>query len=126
MAVTYAALVSTPPSSVSSETPVHSVSSFDHLVTQWMSTLTASLGRATARSSPFFVVSVDTGPIGSGPTGGALAPAAAVTQPLATTASAAARRRPAELIAAPPAAPAPSRAAARARARRRRLRSDPR
>src|SRR5438067_13570148 len=48
--VTYAALVSTPPSSLSSETPVHSVSSFDHLVTQWMSTVTVSLGRARSSS----------------------------------------------------------------------------
>jgi hypothetical protein len=31
---------------VSIETPVHVVSSFDHFVTQWMSTLTVSLGRA--------------------------------------------------------------------------------
>src|SRR5437588_10863055 len=30
---------------VSSETPVQEVSSFDHLVTQWMSTVTFSLGR---------------------------------------------------------------------------------
>src|SRR5438067_10823 len=84
-----------------------------------MSTVTVSLGRAqtrpdgrwgkaTATSSPFFVASVDTGPAGSGLTGGAVAPAAAMTQPLATTASAAARRRPAELTAAPPAAPQPN------------------
>src|SRR5438874_8822383 len=44
--MTYSALVSTPSSSVSSETPVHTVSSFDHLVTQWMSFVTVSLGRA--------------------------------------------------------------------------------
>src|SRR5207247_6203731 len=45
-AVTYSALVSTPSSSVSSETPVQTVSSFDHFVTQWMSTVTVSLGSA--------------------------------------------------------------------------------
>src|SRR5918996_172970 len=33
-------------SRVSTETPCHTVSSFDHLVTQWMSTVTSSLGRA--------------------------------------------------------------------------------
>src|SRR5207248_11249324 len=44
--MTYSALVSTPSSSVSSDTPVHTVSSFDHLVTQWMSFVTVSLGRA--------------------------------------------------------------------------------
>jgi len=33
-AVTYPALVSTPSSRTSRETPVHTVSSFDHLVTQ--------------------------------------------------------------------------------------------
>src|SRR6266850_4999564 len=42
----YSALVSTPSSSVSSETPRHDVSSFDHFVTQWMSTVIRSLGRA--------------------------------------------------------------------------------
>ena len=31
---------------MSTETPVHVVSSFDHLVTQWMSTVTVSAGRA--------------------------------------------------------------------------------
>src|SRR5262249_28992765 len=41
----YPALVSTPSSSVSTETPVQVVSSFDHLVTQWMSTVTVSVGR---------------------------------------------------------------------------------
>src|ERR1043166_681947 len=35
-----------PSSSVSSETPVQTVSSLDHLVTQWMSTVTVSLGSA--------------------------------------------------------------------------------
>ena len=48
-AVTYSALVSTPSSSVSSETPVQTVSSFDHFVTQWMSTVTVSLGSAGTR-----------------------------------------------------------------------------
>ena len=38
--------MSIPSSSVSSETPVHTVSSFDHFVTQWMSTVTVSLGSA--------------------------------------------------------------------------------
>src|ERR671922_2239840 len=33
-------------SRASTETPVHTVSSFDHLVTQWMSVRTSSLGRA--------------------------------------------------------------------------------
>src|SRR5467141_3412046 len=42
----YSALVSTPSSSASSETPRHDVSSFDHLVTQWMSTVIRSLGSA--------------------------------------------------------------------------------
>src|SRR5581483_4998530 len=41
----YSALVSTPSRSVSTETPVQTVSSFDHFVTQWMSTVTVSLGR---------------------------------------------------------------------------------
>src|SRR5258706_10344485 len=44
--MTYSALVSTPSSSVSSETPRHDVSSFDHFVTQWMSTVIRSLGSA--------------------------------------------------------------------------------
>src|SRR5918911_3250302 len=43
---TNAPLVSTPSSSVSTDTPVHVVSSFDHLVTQWMSTVTVSRGSA--------------------------------------------------------------------------------
>src|SRR5713226_361754 len=42
----YSALVSTPSSSVSSETPRQDVSSFDHFVTQWMSTVMRSLGSA--------------------------------------------------------------------------------
>ena len=33
-------------SSVSTETPCQTVSSFDHFVTQWMSTVTSSLGSA--------------------------------------------------------------------------------
>src|SRR4249919_3192445 len=33
-----------PSSRVSTETPVQTVSSFDHFVTQWMSTVTVSLG----------------------------------------------------------------------------------
>src|SRR3954447_21454459 len=41
-----AAFVSTPSNSVSSDTPVHVVSSFDHFVTQWMSTVMRSLGSA--------------------------------------------------------------------------------
>ena len=45
-AVTYSASVSTPSSSVSTETPVQLVSSFDHLVTQWMSTVNVSAGSA--------------------------------------------------------------------------------
>src|SRR2546421_11039923 len=62
--MTYSALVSTPSSSVSSETPVHTVSSFDHLVTQWMSFVTVSLGSAwnscqlhdTGSSTPPWIV----------------------------------------------------------------------
>src|SRR6266850_6867773 len=42
----YSALVSTPSSSVSSETPRHDVSSFDHFETQWISTVIRSLGSA--------------------------------------------------------------------------------
>ena len=41
-AVTYPASVSTSSSSVSTDTPVQVVSSLDHLVTQWMSTVTVS------------------------------------------------------------------------------------
>src|SRR5216683_377213 len=48
--MTYSALVSTPSRSTSSETPVQTVSSFDHLVTQWMSTVTVSLGNARSSS----------------------------------------------------------------------------
>ena len=43
--------VSTPSSSVSTETPSQTVSSFDHLVTQWMSTVTSSLGSARTPST---------------------------------------------------------------------------
>src|SRR5438552_15021715 len=46
----YSAVVSTPSSSRSSETPVQTVSSFDHFVTQWMSTVTVSLGKAWSSS----------------------------------------------------------------------------
>src|SRR5215217_9140118 len=42
----YSAAVSIPSSSVSTETPSHLVSSFDHLVTQWMSRVISSEGRA--------------------------------------------------------------------------------
>src|SRR5207237_4351096 len=49
-AVTYSALVSTPSSSVSTDTPVQTVSSFDHFVTQWMSRVTVSLGSARSSS----------------------------------------------------------------------------
>src|ERR1700722_8353681 len=44
--MTNLAVVSTCPSSVSTETPVQAVSSLDHLVTQWMSTVTSSVGSA--------------------------------------------------------------------------------
>jgi hypothetical protein len=44
--MTYSAAVSTPSSSVSTETPCQTVPSLDHLVTQWMSTVTSSLGNA--------------------------------------------------------------------------------
>src|SRR5260221_14262008 len=44
--VTYSADVSIPSRSVSTETPCQTVSSFDHLVTQWMSRVISSLGRA--------------------------------------------------------------------------------
>src|SRR3954447_7833639 len=37
---------SVPSSSASTDTPVHVVSNFDHFVTQWMSTVTVSLGSA--------------------------------------------------------------------------------
>src|SRR5919199_2121184 len=40
----YSAAVSTPSSSVSTETPSHLVPSFDHLVTQWMSLVISSEG----------------------------------------------------------------------------------
>src|SRR5215831_6225828 len=43
--VTYWADVSIPLRSVSTETPRQTVSSFDHLVTQWMSRVISSLGR---------------------------------------------------------------------------------
>src|SRR5919107_4996961 len=39
-----------PSSSVSTETPVHPVSSFDHFVTQWMSTVNVSCGSARSSS----------------------------------------------------------------------------
>src|SRR5919109_4756082 len=42
--MTYSAAVSTPSSSVSTETPSHLVPSFDHLVTQWMSLVISSEG----------------------------------------------------------------------------------
>src|SRR5215831_16326802 len=45
-AFTYSADVSIPSRSVSTETPCQRVSSFDHLVTQWMSRVISSLGRA--------------------------------------------------------------------------------
>src|SRR6185312_14900681 len=45
-AVTYSAAVSIPSSSTSTDTPVQVVSSFDHFVTQWMSTVIVSLGSA--------------------------------------------------------------------------------
>src|SRR5258706_10327144 len=44
--VTYSADVSIPSRSVSTETPCQTVSSFDHFVTQWMSRVISSLGRA--------------------------------------------------------------------------------
>src|SRR5260221_12224357 len=44
--VTYSADVSIPSRSVSTETPCQTVSSFDHLVTQWMSRVISSLDRA--------------------------------------------------------------------------------
>src|SRR6266404_4033205 len=44
--VTYSADVPIPARSVSTETPCQTVSSFDHLVTQWMSRVISSLGRA--------------------------------------------------------------------------------
>src|SRR5918998_2267755 len=44
------AAVDTPSSSVSTETPCQTVSSFDHLVTQWMSAVTSSLGSARSSS----------------------------------------------------------------------------
>src|SRR5215213_8568402 len=40
----YSAAVSTPSSKVSTETPSHLVSSFDHLVTQWISLVISSEG----------------------------------------------------------------------------------
>src|SRR5438445_167120 len=44
--MTYSAAVSTPSRSVSTETPSQVVSSLLHLVTQWMSLVTVSVGRA--------------------------------------------------------------------------------
>jgi hypothetical protein len=49
-ATTYSAAVSTPSSRVSTLTPVQDVPSFDHFVTQWMSTVTSSLGSARKSS----------------------------------------------------------------------------
>src|SRR5690242_17619547 len=49
-ASTYAASLTIPSSSTSSETPLHIVSSFVHLVTQWMSTVTASWGSSPSSS----------------------------------------------------------------------------
>src|SRR5438552_6973745 len=49
-ATTYSAAVSTPSINVSTDTPFQAVSSFDHLVTQWMSTLNCSEGRALSSS----------------------------------------------------------------------------
>src|SRR6476620_5087188 len=57
----YSALVSTPSSSVSTETPVHVVSSFDHLVTQWMSTVVVCDGRLL-NSSQVHVTGASTAP----------------------------------------------------------------
>src|SRR5437899_6166482 len=42
----YSAAVSTPSSRVSIDTPFHVVSNLDHFVTQWMSVVTVSDGRA--------------------------------------------------------------------------------
>src|SRR5918996_1646606 len=42
----YSAAVSTPPSKRSTETPSQVVPSFDHLVTQWMSLVISSEGKA--------------------------------------------------------------------------------
>jgi hypothetical protein len=44
--VAIASADSTASSNVSSETPFQTVSSFDHLVTQWMSTVIVSFGNA--------------------------------------------------------------------------------
>src|SRR3954470_11651186 len=49
-AVRYAALLCTASSSVSTDTPFQLVSSFDHFVTQWMSVVIVSEGRATNSS----------------------------------------------------------------------------
>ena len=46
----YSPSVSIPSSSVSSDTPVHAVSNFDHFVTQWMSLITISAGSAVSSS----------------------------------------------------------------------------
>src|ERR1051326_3775258 len=45
-ATTYSAAVSTPSINVSTDTPFQAVSSLVHLVTQWMSTVMLSAGRA--------------------------------------------------------------------------------
>src|SRR6266568_1423804 len=45
-ATVYSAEVSIPSSSVSTRTPCHAVSSFDHFVTQWMSAVISSVGSA--------------------------------------------------------------------------------
>src|SRR3989442_10035767 len=42
--MTNSAAVSTPSIRVSTDTPVHPVSNFDHFVTQWMSLVTCSVG----------------------------------------------------------------------------------
>src|SRR6476646_2143850 len=49
-AVRYSASVSTPSRNVSTDTPFHVVSSFDHFVTQWMSTVNVSAGSCTNSS----------------------------------------------------------------------------
>jgi hypothetical protein len=48
--MTKSAAVVTSFNSVSTETPRHVVSSFDHFVTQWMSTVTSSVGSAVNSS----------------------------------------------------------------------------
>src|SRR5918994_5392628 len=57
----YSAVVSTPSSKVSTETPSHLVPSFDHLVTQWISVVISSEG-SSLNSSHLHLLGSSTSP----------------------------------------------------------------